>query len=80
MTQHEKILQYINDFGSISPMEAFTDLGITKLATRISEMRRDGIDFNQRMETSKNRYGEKVHYMRYWKGDEDDYRKNRKKK
>lgn len=80
MTQHEKILQYINDFGSISPMEAFTDLGITKLATRISEMRRDGIEFNQRMETSKNRYGEKVHYMRYWKGDKDDYRKNRKEK
>ena len=74
MTQYEKILQYINDFGSISPMEVFNDLGITKLATRISEMRRDGIDFNQRMETSKNRYGEKVHYMRYWKGDKDDYR------
>ena len=80
MNQYEKILQYINDFGSISPMEAFSDLGITKLATRISEMRRDGIDFNQRMETSKNRYGEKVHYMRYWKGDKDDYRKNRKEK
>lgn len=80
MNQYEKILQYINDFGSISPMEAFSDLGITKLATRISEMRRDGIEFNQRMETSKNRYGEKVNYMRYWKGDKDDYRKNRKKK
>lgn len=70
MNQHEKILQYINDFGSISPMEAFIDLGITKLATRISEMRRDGIDFSQRMETGKNRYGEKTHYMRYWKGED----------
>lgn len=80
MNQYEKILQYIIDFGSITPMDAFTDLGITKLATRIGEMRRDGIDFNQRMETGKNRYGEKVRYMRYWKGDEDDYRKNRKKK
>ena len=80
MNQYEKILQYINDFGSISPMEAFSDLGITKLATRISEMRRDGIEFNQRIETSKNRYGEKVNYMRSWKGDKDDYRKNRKKK
>lgn len=70
MNQQEKILQYIADFGSISPMEAFADLGITKLATRISEMRRDGIDFSQKMEFGKNRYGEKVHYMRYWKGGE----------
>lgn len=68
MTQYEKIIQYINDFGSISPMEAFRDLGITKLATRISEMRKDGIEFDQKMEYSKNRYGERVHYMRYSMG------------
>ena len=68
VTQYEKILQYIDDFGSISPMEAFSDLGITKLATRISEMRKDGIEFDQQWESAKNRYGEKVHYMRYSKG------------
>jgi len=78
MTQYEKILNYINRFGSISPMEAFADLGITKLATRISEMRRDGIDFSQEMVTSKNRFGEKVHYMRYsLGGDKNDNRKDR---
>ena len=42
MTQIEAISKYIDDFGSISPIEAFSDLGITKLATRISEMVRDG--------------------------------------
>lgn len=65
MTQHELILKYIDDYGSISPMEAFSDLGITKLATRISEMTRDGIGFEKTMVTAKNRYGETVHYMRY---------------
>lgn len=65
MSQHEMILDYINNFGSISPMEAFTDLGITKLATRISEMRQDGHQFSQRMETRKNRFGKVCHYMRY---------------
>lgn len=69
MNQHERIIKYINDFGSISPYEAFADLGITKLATRISEMRRDGLEFGQRMEYAKNRYGEKTHYMRYYKGE-----------
>lgn len=67
MSQHELILKYIDTFGSISPMEAFTDLGITKLATRISEMRQDGHQFNQRMESRKNRFGKTCHYMRYSK-------------
>lgn len=72
MTQHERILQYIKEFGSISPMEAYGDLGITKLATRISEMRADGMEFDQRIEKRKNRYGEKVRFMRYWfKGEMD---------
>ena len=61
MTQHEMILAYIDRFGSISPMEAFNDLGITKLATRISEMRRKGHEFE------KNRFGKTCHYMRYRK-------------
>lgn len=64
-TQYEKIIDYMNDFGSISPMEAFSDLGITKLATRISEMRRDGIEIIGQMESARNRYGETTHYMRY---------------
>lgn len=49
-------------------MEAFNDLGITKLSTRISEMRADGLDFSQEWEVRKNRYGEKVRYMRYSRG------------
>ncbi len=65
MTQHELILHYIDTFGSITPMEAFTDLGITKLATRISELTRNGIEFKKKVEHSRNRFGAKVHYMRY---------------
>lgn len=68
MNQYERIISYINEFGSISPMEAFADLGITKLSTRVSEMRKDGIEFNQEWEVRKNRYGEKVRYMRYSRG------------
>ena len=67
MSQHELILNYLNDYGSISPMEAFFDLGITKLATRISEMRRIGYKFDQKPETRKNRYGKECRYMRYMK-------------
>ena len=65
MTQYDLILQYMDDFGSISPMEAFSDLGITKLATRISELSRRGYEFDKKMVSSKNRYGKAVSYMRY---------------
>jgi len=65
MTQQQRILQYMRDFGSISPMEAFRDLGITKLATRISEITRGGQAVTKSLVASRNRYGEMVRYMRY---------------
>lgn len=65
MTQREAILQYITEFGSITPMQAFSDLGITKLATRISEMRKDGWKFKIEMVTVKGRYQRMVTYAKY---------------
>jgi hypothetical protein len=65
--QQIDILCYIYDYGSISPMEAFADLGITKLSTRISEMKVLGIQFDQAYEDRENRFGKKVHFMRYRK-------------
>ena len=65
MTQKEQILDYLNRFKTITPMEAFADLGITKLATRVSEMRREGIEFNIETIKSKNRFGKPVWYAKY---------------
>lgn len=63
--QHDRILKYIRDFGSITTLDAFRDLGITKLTTRISEMRRMGIAIEGTPETVENRYGDKCHINRY---------------
>lgn len=65
MTQDERIFNYIKEHGSITPMEAWNELGITKLATRVSEMSRAGIQFDKEMVKGKNRYGKPVSYMRY---------------
>lgn len=65
MTQREAILKYMQDFGSITPMQAFSDLGITKLATRISEMRKDGMQFHIEPIKAKNRYGKTVRFAKY---------------
>jgi hypothetical protein len=65
MTQREQIIDYLHQFGSITPMEAFADLGITKLATRISEMRKDGKEFKIESVKSTNRFGKTVRYAKY---------------
>lgn len=66
ITQKERILQYIREFGSISSWEAYKDLGITQLATRISELKEQGFEFKTQWESSKNRYGDPVSFKRYF--------------
>lgn len=65
LTQHERILGYVMEHGSITPMEAFLHLSITKLSTRIGEMMRAGILFVKTRVDSENKFGEPVHYMKY---------------
>lgn len=65
MTQKEAILNYIRDFGSITPMQAFSDLGITKLATRIGEIRRNGYEIRVDTVKAENRYGKPIRFCRY---------------
>lgn len=65
--QHKAILYLIIIRGSITPMDAFNELNITKLSTRISEMRKIGVRFCQRYESRTNLLGYKSHYMRYWR-------------
>ena len=68
MNQVQKILDYMEQFGSISSMEAFADLGITRLAARIADIESMGITILRETETGKNRFGGTTHYTRYRKG------------
>jgi hypothetical protein len=42
--QRTAILSYLKKYRTITPMQAFDELYCTKLATRISELRREGAD------------------------------------
>ena len=64
-TQRDRVLSYIQEFGSISRREGFMDLGIVELSSRIGELEAMGYQFNRETETSKNRYGDSVSYTRY---------------
>ena len=65
MTQKQYIIMYLRQFDSITPMQAFADLGITKLATRIGELKKDGYNFKTEIVTGKNRFGKITRYARY---------------
>ncbi len=67
MTQHDLIINYIKQHGSITPYEAFLYLKITKLSTRIGEIERKGMArFKREMIRSKDSFGDETAYMRYW--------------
>lgn len=65
MTQRERILKYLMDFGSITPLEAMRDLGIMRLTARIWELNRMGYSIIRETEVSQNRYGQTTRYARY---------------
>ena len=65
MTQTEKIVEYINRYGSITTMEAFTELDITRLSSRVFDLRQQGVPVVGTVETRTNKLGEKKHYKRY---------------
>ena len=64
-TQCERVIDYINEFGSISGLEAFLDLGIMHLPARIYDLDKQGYKIDRKYESVKNRYGDNVSYVRY---------------
>ena len=70
ITQRERIIKYTRDYGSITSFEAYKDLGITQLATRIKELKEEGYKFRTEWKSDKNRYGEPISYKRYYLLDE----------
>ena len=65
MTQKDRVLQYIDDFGSITVAEAITEIGVGCLTKCISNIRKSGIGIETRTVFHKNRYGEPTHHAEY---------------
>ena len=64
-TQCEKILRHLKDHGSITSIEAITEYGILRLASRINDLRTQGVAIVSEMASGKNRYGEVTHFSVY---------------
>lgn len=66
MPQCEMVLQYMKDFGSITPLDAMREFGCMRLASRISDLKTNGHRIGRRMHTGTNRYGSPVRYAEYY--------------
>lgn len=73
MTQSEKILNHMKCFGTITSLEALSEYGIMRLASRISDLKKEGYDIERRFVRSKNRFGEPVAYAEYSLIKEEDH-------
>lgn len=60
MTQKEAVLAYMRDNGAITSRDAFVELGVSRLAAVISQIKKDGIEVESENKRVKTRYGETI--------------------
>lgn len=71
--QESRVLQFMQENGSITSLEAFKELGITRLSARIHTLRhKRGFNILAKSETFKNRFGEPVRYYRYYLPEDEE--------
>ncbi len=64
-SQNEKILAHLEKYGSITPLEAMAEYGCMRLASRISDLKRQGYPIIAERGKGKNADGETVHFAVY---------------
>jgi hypothetical protein len=61
----QRIFDYMAEFGSITTLEAFVDIGESRLSARIFELKEKGVNIFAESVPVKNRYGEKRMVKKY---------------
>lgn len=70
MTQTQKIMDYMRKNGAITQMDALIECGCFRLASRISDMRRQGHAIGSRFITVTTRSGEQKKIKEYFIAEE----------
>ena len=65
-TTQQRVFDYLINFKSITSLQAFVDLGESRLSARIWELRAKGIKIDSEMVEVENRFHEKRHVKRYF--------------
>lgn len=64
-TQAQRVLDYMMQFGSITQYEALKDLGCMRLASRISDLKKEGYPIKSETIAVKNRFEENCYIKQY---------------
>lgn len=64
-SQAQRVLSYIREFGSITAIEAVRDLGVMRLAARVSDLKKAGYDIISEQQAVRNRFGETCYVAKY---------------
>ena len=65
-TQNDRVLAYMRSHKGIPSLDAYRDLGCTRLSARIADLKRMGIAIGKIMVDRENRYGETVKAAQYF--------------
>ena len=65
MSQTDRVHEYMKQHGTITSMEAFANLGITRLAARISNLKDSGVAVKTTTVSKKRKDGTTCHFAEY---------------
>lgn len=69
MTQEQWVLKYLEEYGEITPLDAYREFAIMRLSAYILKLRQRGYNIETIRESGKNRFGHSVSYARYKLGE-----------
>lgn len=64
-TQNRRLLEYLQTHQSITPLEAWTHLGIYRLSGRVFDLRHEGHLVTSKLVTVRNKWGEEARVASY---------------
>ena len=64
-TQAQRVLDYMDEFGGITQLDALKELGVMRLASRISDLKKAGHPIRSETISVKNRFEEDCYIKRY---------------
>jgi len=65
MTQKQRVLRHLEEYGNIEPMVALREYGIYRLADVILQLRKSGYGIETKEIKTKNRFNEATRYAKY---------------
>ncbi len=65
LTQKQKVLRHLKEIGAITPVQAFFDYSVMRLAAIVFILKDEGYNIKTTILKSENKFGEPVRYAQY---------------